>query len=88
MASFVGNTEEGNVEESHTAWFAITDKGKGLIMESGLKDWHLYGKKWGLLLDDIDVVFLVQRDIDAIREMEYILKSSSNTKVCLPSSEY
>ena len=46
MASFVGNTEEGNVEESHTAWFAITDKGKGLIMESGLKDWHLYGKKW------------------------------------------
>lgn len=88
MASFVGNTEEGNVEESHTAWFAITNKDKGLIMESGLKDWHLYGKKWGLLLDDIDVVFLVQKDIDAIREMEYILKSSSNTKICLPSSEY
>lgn len=88
MASFVGNTEEGNVEASHTAWFAITNKDKGLIMESGLKDWHLYGKKWGLLLDDIDVVFLVQKDIDAIREMEYILKSSSNTKICLPSPEY
>ncbi len=68
---FVGNTEEGNMEESHAAWFAIIDKDKGLIMESGLKDWHLYGKKWGVSLDEIDV-FFVQRHIDAIREMEYI----------------
>lgn len=86
VKAFVEDLQNGRKMDDGWSWYIITENCNILFSTGNYENFWKHSEKWGISIEDIDVIILPQGCHDSIRKLEFFLLNNNKGKVYIPKA--